>query len=59
MIAATAGGLRDGDTDDCDENDVEGAVEGASIDAPIGASTKCHSTRTQLDESPTITLSPD
>ena len=44
MIAATAGGLRDGDTDDCDENDVKGAVEGVSIDAPIGASTKCHST---------------
>ena len=35
MIAATAGGLRDSDTDDYDENDVEGAVEGASIDAPV------------------------
>ena len=58
MIAATAGGLRDGDIDDCDENDVEGAVEGA-IDAPIGASTTCHSTRTRLDESPTITRGPD
>ena len=44
MIAATAGGLRDGDTDDYDENDVEGTVEGVSIDAPLGASTKCHST---------------
>ena len=29
MIVATAGGLRDGDTDDCDENDVKGAVEGS------------------------------
>ena len=44
MNAATVGGLRDGDIDDYDENEVEGAVKGASIDAPIGASTKCHST---------------
>ena len=44
MIAATAGTLHNSDTDDHDENDVEGAAEGVSIDAPIGASTKCHST---------------
>ena len=44
MIAATAGGLRDGNAGDYDEDDVEGAVEWASIDASIGASTKCHST---------------
>ena len=44
MIAATAGRLHNSDTDDHDENDVEGAAEGVSIDTPIGASTKCHPT---------------